>query len=79
MSKTITIRLDDEVYEMFKKAADGDRRSISNFVEYATLAYLTTENYVSDSEMKEIMNNQSLVKGIRKGLSDVEKGNFKIV
>ena len=33
MPKTITIRLDDDVYDMFRKAADGERRSISNFVD----------------------------------------------
>ncbi len=79
MSKTITIRIDDDVYEMFKKAADGDRRTISNFVEFATLSYLTNDIYVSDSEMDEIINNPSLVKSLKSGLNDAKKGNFKIV
>ncbi len=79
MPKTITIRIDDDIYEMFKKAADGSRRSISNFVEFATLAYLTNEIYVSDEEMDEILSNNSLLKSLSKGLDDVKKGNFKIV
>lgn len=79
MSKTITIRLDDDTYEMFKKAAEGDRRTISNFIEYATLAYLTNDIYVSDNEMDEIMANTSLTKSLKSGLNDIKKGNYKIV
>ena len=79
MSKTITVRIDDDVYEMFKKAAEGDRRTISNFVEYATLAYLTNDIYVSDNEMDEILSNPSLIKGLKSGINDVRKGNYKIV
>ncbi len=79
MPKTITIRIDDDVYEMFKKAANGSRRSISNFIEFATIAYLTNEIQVSDKEMDEILKNNSLLKSINKGLDDVKKGNFKVV
>ncbi len=79
MPKTITIRLDDDVYDMFRKAADGERRSISNFVEYAALAYLTNDIYVSDNEMDEILSNPSLKKELKTGLADVKKGNYKIV
>ena len=78
MSKTITIRIDDDVYEMFKKAANGERRSISNFVEVATLAYLTDDIYVSDNEMHEIPSDSSLVKELKSGLNDIKKGNYKI-
>ncbi|MDH4263443.1 MAG: CopG family transcriptional regulator [Spirochaetia bacterium] len=79
MSKTITVRLDDEVYELFKKAAEGDRRSISNYVEYATLSYITTESYVSDEEMNEILSDSELVKSLKNGLKDVKQGKYKIV
>ena len=78
MSKTITIRIDDAVYEMFKKAAEGARRSISNFVEVATLAYLTDDIYVSDNEMDEILSNSSLVNELKSGLNDIKKENYKI-
>ena len=39
MAKTITLRLDDNVYEMFKKAAEGQKRTISNYLEYATIEF----------------------------------------
>jgi len=35
MAKTITIRIDDDTYELFKSAAEGERRSISNFIVYS--------------------------------------------
>jgi hypothetical protein len=77
--KTITVRIDDNVYSLLKKAADGERRTISNFMEYASLSYLTNEIYVSDSEMDQILNDSQLVKSLKKGIDDVKKGKFKIV
>lgn len=77
--KTITIRVDDSVYNMIKKAANGQRRNISNFIEYATLQYLTSSEYVSDEEMNEILNDKELVKNLEKGLEEVKKGEFTIV
>ena len=76
MSKTITIRIDDDTYELFKKAATGERRTISNFIENAAVNYLTTESYVSDSEMNDI---NKFSKELKKGLKDIEKGNYIIV
>lgn len=76
--KTITLRVDDSVYNILKKAADGERRTISNFIENASLSYITNEMYVSDYEMAEIMKDVKLVSGIKKGLDDVKKGKYKI-
>ncbi len=77
--KTITVRVDDNVYSILKKAADGERRTISNFIENASLSYLTNEIYVSDYEMTEIMKDAKLVSGIKKGVEDVKNGKYKIV
>ena len=79
MPKTITMRIDDHIYEILKKAADGERRSISNFIEYATLAYLTNEIYVDDDEMSEILENKGLIANLNKGLTEIKKGKYKIV
>ena len=76
MPKTITVRIDDNVYELFKKAAAGQKRTISNYLEYATLNYLIGDSIVSDLEMDEIM---AFEKDIEKGLSDVYAGRYKIV
>ncbi|MBN1184906.1 MAG: hypothetical protein JXB49_21655 [Bacteroidales bacterium] len=79
MAKTITVRIEDNVYELFKTAADGERRTISNFIEYATLAYLTNDVYVSDEEMHEILKDKDFVKSIRSGKTDYKKGKYKII
>jgi len=39
MPKTITLRIDEDVYGLFKTAASAEKRTISNFIEYATLNY----------------------------------------
>ena len=55
MAKTITVRVDDTTYDIFKKAADGQKRTISNYIEYATLNYTLDELTVDDREMDEIL------------------------
>ena len=54
MPKTITVRVDESTYHRIKKAADAERRTISNFIEYATLAYVDNSNFVADEEMQKV-------------------------
>ena len=68
MAKTITMRVDDDTYNLIKAAADGDRRTISNFIEYATIAFLNEESFVSENEMDEILNNENLLKSFNKAI-----------
>ena len=77
--KTVTVRVDDNIYNLLKKAADGERRTISNFMENASLSYLTNEIYVSDHEMEQILSDSHLVKSLKKGIDEAEKGKYKIV
>jgi len=58
--KTVAVRVDDNVYSLLKKAADGEKRTTSNFMENASLSYLTNELYVSDYEMDQILNDAQL-------------------
>ena len=76
MAKTITLRLDDNVYNTLKRAADGDRRTISNFIEYATINYVFNNNFVDDEEMNEIL---FFEKEMDKGLEEIKKGRYKII
>lgn len=62
LSKTIALKIDDNVYEIFKKAADGQRRTISNYIEFATLNYTVNETIVDDKEMSEIITMDSDIK-----------------
>ncbi len=79
MSKTITMRVDDDTYAMIKTAADGDRRSISNFIEYATIAFLTEESFVSENEMEGILHDKDLLKNLKQGKKEIEEGKYRIV
>ena len=51
-------------------------RTISNFVEYAALNYIFSNNTIDDNEMNEIL---SFEKDLKKGLDDVKKGRYKII
>ncbi len=79
MAKTVTLRIDDDTYNLIKLAATGERRSISNFIEYATMAYLAEESFVTDNEMDEIMNNEKLLKNLVQGKKEIEAGKYRIV
>ena len=76
MAKTITLRVDDSTYDVLKRAADGDRRSISNFIEYAAVNYILNNNIVDDTEMNEIL---LFEKDLKKGLNDIKNGRYKII
>ena len=79
MSKTITLRLDDKTYDLIRSAATGSRRSISNFIEYATVAYLAEDSFVSDSEMAEILADTDLVEQLEQGREDIAEKRYSIV
>ena len=76
MGKTVTLRINDNIYNTLKRAADGDRRTISNFIEYATLNYIFTNNIVDDDEMNEILLSEN---NLKKGLDDIKNGRYRIV
>ncbi|MBL1213871.1 MAG: CopG family transcriptional regulator [Ignavibacteriae bacterium] len=79
MSKTVTIRMNEDTYEIIKSAASGEKRTISNFMEYAALKYLTSSAYIDDKEMEEILDDTELVSNLKEGLKEVKKGKFKVV
>lgn len=76
MARTITVRIDDSTYDIFKLAADGQKRTISNYLEYATLNYTMNETIVDDIEMNEILKSEE---DIKKGLSDISAGRYQII
>jgi len=76
MAKTITVRLDETSYDIFKKAAEGQKRTISNYLEYAALNFTVNESIVDDEEMKEIL---AFEKDLKKGLKDISAGRYKVI
>ncbi len=77
--KTVTMRVDNSIYDMIKLAADGQKRNLSNFIEFATMQYLTSSQFVENDEMTEIMDDKELVENLMNGLNDFKNGDYNIV
>jgi uncharacterized protein (DUF1778 family) len=77
--KTVTMRVDDSIYDMIKPAAEGQKRNLSNFIEFATIQYLTSSQFVEKDEMTEILEDRELVENLMNGLEDFKKGDYTIV
>ena len=78
MSKTVTLRLKDNVYQAFIEAAQAENRSLSNLIETAAFTKIREQQFVDDSEMAEILSNQDLLKRMEKGSKNAKamKGDF---
>jgi len=79
MSKTITLRLSEENYKIYRKLADSDNRPISNFIETAVKRFIEHNVFVDEFEMEEIRNNPELNKSIKRGLSDMKQRKGRLV
>ena len=79
MSKTVTIRLDEDVYQTIKSAAQAEKRTISNLMTYAVVSYLESSSFVSDEKMREIADDKDLIHRLQSALKDVEQGNTRPV
>jgi predicted transcriptional regulator len=78
MSKTITLRLSDEKYKIYKLIAERDNRPISNFIDTAVNRFIETNELIDEFEMEEIQSNIELKKSLAQGLKDMKnkKGRF---
>ena len=78
MPKTVTLRLNDSVYEAFVEAARAENRPLSNLIETAALAKIREQQFADDLEMAEIMANRDLIKRIKQGSKDAKamRGDF---
>jgi uncharacterized protein (DUF1778 family) len=78
MSKTITLRLSDEEYELYSRAAQAVKRPVSNLINYLAQKKLEEEIFADQIEMDEILGNSQLVSALKKGSKDAKqmKGSF---
>ena len=74
MTKTVSLRIDEGLYNSLKVHADAENRSISNFIETATLRYIEEVEYADEFEMESILSNDDLVKRMKKGAQDAKSG-----
>lgn len=79
MAKTVTLRLDDEVYNFFSEAAKAENRPLSNLIETAALSRIREQQFVDDAEMSEILANENLLKRMQKGVREAKYGKGRFV
>lgn len=77
--KTVTMRVDDSTWRMISAAADGQKRTISSFLEFAVLQYLSSAQYVDNVEMRAILKDKELVRSLKEGLKEVKNGEYSLV
>ena len=78
MTKTVTLRLGEDVYQELREAATAERRPLSNLIETAALARVREAQFVDDAEMAEILSNEALVRRLKTGSRQARgrKGRF---
>lgn len=79
MSKTITLRLKDDKYELFRKFAESENRPLSNFIETATKRFIENQLEIDEFEMMEIEGNEELQESLAKGIADAKEGKGRFV
>ncbi|MBX7255120.1 MAG: ribbon-helix-helix protein, CopG family [Candidatus Hydrogenedentes bacterium] len=79
MPKTVTLRLDDETYRLFRQMAKDDNRPLSNFIETAAKRYIEDSEFVDEFEMGEIVSNPALNRSLKKGYRDAQMGRGRFV
>ena len=78
MARTVTLRLDNDLYSKFKEHAADDNRNLSNFIETATMRFIEEHDFVDEYEMNEIRNNKDLQNSLKRGIRDtrMKRGRF---
>ena len=79
MAKTLTMRLDEETYDVFIRAARAERRSLANFIETAALKQVQESTFADDAEMAEILARPELVERLKAGSRDARKCKGRFV
>ena len=72
MSKTLTLRLAEPVYQLFKTVAERENRPISNFIETAAMRFVQENGAVNEFEMAEIRGNIELNRSLKRGHLDAK-------
>lgn len=78
MPKTVTLRLKDDIYDLFTRLAGQENRPLSNFIETAALRFIQETEFLDEFEMDEIKRNKTLNQSMKRARSDAQnkKGRF---
>ena len=78
MARTVTLRLEKDVYDELREAAAAERRPLSNFIATAALARIREAQFVDEREMAEILSDDALVRRLKAGSQQARRrrGDF---
>ncbi len=65
--------LSDEAYEILRRAAAADRRSLANLIETAALRQVVEQAFTDESETREILSNAGLLRRLTVGHAQARK------
>jgi len=54
MPKTINVRIEDNIYEIFRKAAYRKNKTVASYIRHAALDYTVNEKFINDFDWAEI-------------------------
>ena len=74
MPKTVTVELDEKVYNRFRTVAQWDHRTVENLIQFSVLRYIDSKEYLNEFEMKEIREDRELNDSIKRGLAAATEG-----
>ena len=67
MSRTVTLEMPERVFDLFKRRARENNRTLPALIQTAALRQLEHEKFAGSAEMKSILSNRPLVKRLRAG------------
>jgi hypothetical protein len=79
MPKMVTMKIDDETYNLLTILALQENRPLENFIETAALRYIEENGLVDEFEMAEICSNDKLRNSLQRGASDYNAGRGSFV
>jgi hypothetical protein len=78
-AKTITLRLKDDVCDVFLEAALAENCPVSNLIEPAAITKIPEQQFTDDVEMAEINADRKLIKRIRQGCREARLREGRLI
>jgi predicted transcriptional regulator len=78
-TRTVTLRLEEDVYRELREAAKAENRPLSNLIETAALNRVRDQQFVDDTEMAGILADEKLLARLRRGSQQAKKGRGRFV
>ena len=79
MSRSVTIRLNDDVYNRFHEMAAEEHRSVSNLIETFASRKLEEELFTNTFETSDIASDKTLLARLKKGHQDVVNKKGRLI